>query len=65
MELEALADETGIELEDGDYDTVAGFVLAHVGSVPAERDQVDHEGYRFIVLKASPNRIEAVRIERL
>ena len=65
VELEALADATGIALEEGDYDTVAGFVLAHVGSVPAERDHVDHGGYRFVVLKASPNRIEAVRIERL
>jgi len=65
VELEALEDETGIELDDGDYDTVAGFVLAHVGSVPAERDQVEIGGYRFVVLKASPNRIEAIRIEKL
>ena len=65
VELEALADETGIALEEGDFDTVAGFVLAHMGSVPAEHEGFEHDGYLFTVVKASPNRIEAVRIERM
>lgn len=65
VELEALAEETGIMLEEGDFDTVAGFVLAHMGSVPAERDAFDHADHRFTIVKASPNRIDAVRIETL
>ncbi len=65
VELDDLEAETDIVLEEGDYDTVAGFVLGHVGSVPAERDAFEAEGYRFTVLRASPNRIEAVRIEKL
>ncbi|WP_412060655.1 hemolysin family protein [Rubrivirga sp. IMCC45206] len=65
VELEALEDEVGIVLADGDYDTVAGFVLAHVGNVPDERDAFDHEGFRFTVITASQSRIDAVRIERL
>ena len=64
VELAALADETGIVLEDGDFDTVAGFVLAHMGSVPAEHEGFEHDGHLFTIVKASPNRIEAVRIER-
>ena len=65
VELEALAEEAGVVLEEGDYDTVAGFVLAHVGSVPAERDAFDHGEHRFTILKATQNRIDAVRIESL
>ncbi|MGB3543957.1 hemolysin family protein [Rubrivirga sp.] len=65
VELDDLEAETEIALEDGDYGTIAGFVLAHVGSVPSERDTFEAEGYRFTVLRASPNRIEAVRIEQL
>ena len=64
VELEALAEEAGITLDDGDFDTVAGFVLAHMGAVPAEHDSFEHDGHLFTVVKASPNRIEAVRIER-
>ena len=65
VELDDLEAETGLALDDGDYDTVAGFVLAHTGSVPDERESFEHEGLRFTIHKASPNRIDAVRIERL
>ena len=65
VQLGALADETGIVLEDGDFDTLAGFVLAHMGSVPAEHEGFEHDGHLFTIVKASPNRIEAVRIERI
>ncbi len=65
VELSALADETGIVLEDGDFDTIAGFVLAHMGSVPAEHEGFEYDGHLFTIVKASPNRIEAVRVERI
>ena len=65
VELEDLEAETGIAFPPGDYDTVAGFVLAHAGSVPAERDAFDLDGLRVTVVKASPSRIESVRIRRL
>ena len=65
VELDVLAAQTDVALPEGDYDTVAGFVLAHVGSVPDERDTFDADGLRFTILKASQSRIEAVRIERL
>jgi CBS domain containing-hemolysin-like protein len=65
VELEALEEAFGIALPEGDYDTVAGFLLDRLGTIPAERETADLEGYRFTVLKASANRIEAVRIMKL
>jgi CBS domain containing-hemolysin-like protein len=65
VELKDLEAETGLALPPGDYDTVAGFVLALAGSVPAERDAFDLDGLRVTVVKASPNRIETVRLRRL
>ena len=65
VELEDLEAEAGIALPAGDYDTVAGYLLARVGSVPPEREVFDLDDHRFTVLTASPSRIEAVRIQRL
>ena len=36
MTIEDFADLTGIELEDGPYETVAGYFLAHTGKMGAE-----------------------------
>ena len=38
--LEEFADETGFELPEGPYDTVAGYLLAQFGRIPAVGDQV-------------------------
>ena len=65
VELADLAAQTDIVLPPGDYDTVAGYLLARVGSVPPEREVFDLDELRFTVLQASASRIEAVRIQRL
>ncbi|HEX8384621.1 MAG TPA: hemolysin family protein [Rubricoccaceae bacterium] len=62
VELDELADGTGIRLPEGDYDTVAGCLLAHAGHVPAEGEEFVLDGLRLTVATAAANRIEAVRI---
>ena len=64
VELDDLGAETGIELPAGDYETVAGYLLARHGAVPEAQEALEADGYRFTVLRASPSRIEAVRIAR-
>jgi putative hemolysin len=41
LNLDDFAERTGIELEPGPYDTVAGFVMARLGRVPRDGDRVD------------------------
>ncbi|GAB5533782.1 MAG: hemolysin family protein [Rubricoccaceae bacterium] len=65
VELDDLASQTDIALPEGEYDTVAGYLLDQIGHVPAERAVVDLNGYRFTILKASAARIEAIRMMRL
>ena len=65
VELEALEEALGLALPEGDYDTVAGFLLDRLGTIPSEREAFDLEGYRFTILRASATRIEAVRIMAL
>lgn len=65
VELDVLEEAFGIALPEGGYDTVAGFLLDRLGSIPAARATCDLEGYRFTVLQASPHRVESVRITKL
>jgi CBS domain containing-hemolysin-like protein len=53
LESEALQAATGFELPEGDYETVAGFVLARLGHVPAVGERVTHAGWTFEVSKAN------------
>ena len=54
----------GFELpEDGDFDTVAGFVFAELARVPAEGDGFDWNGLRVTVLEADHRKVGKVRVE--
>ncbi|MEQ8849386.1 hemolysin family protein [Botrimarina sp.] len=51
--------------EDGDFDTIGGYVFTALGRVPEHGEQVLHNGsVRVTVLEVSKRRIERVRVER-
>ena len=65
VEVDELAEKYGLEFPEGDYETVAGYLLERLGTFPSTREEFELDGFRFVILKASPNRIELVRIVRL
>jgi len=63
-EVHALNADYGLDLPEGDYDTVAGLLLNRLSSIPKEREEFTLDGYRVTILKASAHRIDSVRIVR-
>jgi CBS domain containing-hemolysin-like protein len=73
-ELEEYLDrETGVEPgaasavrfpDEGDYETLGGFVTATAGRVPPVGDHVDRDGFRFTVRGADDRRVTRVEIAR-
>ncbi|MDE2995147.1 MAG: hemolysin family protein [Bacteroidota bacterium] len=64
MDVDELAEESSIQLPEGDFETVAGYLLERLGTIPKVRDEFELDGYRFVVLRATANRIDLVRISR-
>ncbi|MSR69840.1 MAG: HlyC/CorC family transporter [Phycisphaerales bacterium] len=50
---------------DGDFDTVAGFVLMHFGRIPVADEMFTQCGARFTVVSANAVRIAKIRIDFL
>jgi CBS domain containing-hemolysin-like protein len=46
-----------------DYETIAGLILAHSGSIPKVNDVVLIEGFSFRILKATTTKIELVHLK--
>jgi CBS domain containing-hemolysin-like protein len=51
--------------KDDAIETIAGFLLAQMGRIPAEGDAVEYEGRRFKVTQMQGRRIGRVRVETL
>ncbi|MEM7008457.1 MAG: hemolysin family protein [Thermodesulfobacteriota bacterium] len=64
IEIEALNDDLGLGIPDSDdYETLGGFLLAEVGSIPKTGDKVKHSNYTFTVTKATSRAIEEVKLK--
>jgi CBS domain containing-hemolysin-like protein len=59
-----MAERLGLEIEDGDFETVGGFVLSRVGRVPAVGVRFDLDGLDVEILEAERRRIHKVRVRR-
>ena len=65
MTIEDFADITGIELEDGPYETVAGYFLAHTGSMGSIGAVLhDADGYDMTVTAVDGRRIATLEVRR-
>ena len=65
MTIEDFADLTGIELEDGPYETVAGYFLAHTGKMGEVGDTLpSDDGYDMTVTQVDGRRIEMLEIRK-
>ena len=49
--------------EDAGYDTLGGFVSNTSGRIPEAGAEFHHDGAKFIVLDAEPQRVKRVKIE--
>jgi len=61
-----LAERLRIEIGEGEgYETVGGYLLAHVGRVPSVGESFDIDGLSVEVLEAERRRITRVRVRRV
>ncbi len=65
LSIEELGELLDVELPEGDYDTVAGFLMEQLGRIPDpdEHPQVEFKNIVFTVQKMDDRRIEEVHIE--
>jgi putative hemolysin len=62
LNLDEIAEIFGVELPEGPYATVAGFVMAELGRLPKTGDTVEHDGVRLTVVRTEGRRAARVRL---
>ncbi len=63
MRIDELNDELDIELpEDGDYETIGGFVFSTMGKIPVVGERCEHDHVGIQVIAAEPRRVTRLRL---
>lgn len=64
VEIDRLADDFGIELPEGDYETIAGLILDYLEKIPHQGQFINVDPYRIQVLQATDKKIVKVKIHK-
>ena len=64
LSIEEAREELGIDIPEGDYDTIAGYVLSLLGRIPIEGESVPVDGHRITVVEMKGPKIEALRVTK-
>ncbi len=64
MRIEEVNDELGLELPEGDYETVAGFVLHLLGHIPKQGKQLKYQGLKMVITKMKGHKIEEILLTK-
>lgn len=64
LRIDEAAGRLGLELPEGEYETIAGFIMDRLGRIPNRNDVVEHDGWLLRVRTMDKRRVVQVLIER-
>jgi len=64
VDIDEVAQRLGVQIEREGFETVGGFLMTHLGRVPAVGERVDIDGLSVEVLEVDRRRVHKVRIRR-
>ena len=62
--IEEANQELGLDLPEGEYETVAGFILSHLGRIPKQGEQLKYRHLKFVITEMQGVKIERIVVTR-
>ncbi|HMU98147.1 MAG TPA: hemolysin family protein [Chitinophagales bacterium] len=63
LEIDYINKEFDLNLPEGDYDTISGFIIEHYETIPKQNEIIEIGNYIFKILNVSETKIETVKLE--
>lgn len=64
MRIEDANKELSLDIAPGDYDTVAGFILHHLGHIPRVNEGLKYKNLRLVVTRMKGRKIEEIKLTK-
>lgn len=65
LEIDYLNDKYDLDLPEGDYETLGGFIFSEIGEIPSPGDVLERPPFQITILTMDENRINAVRLVKV
>ncbi len=64
MRIEEVNEQMELDLPEGDYETVAGFILCLLGHIPRQNEQLRYRGLKLVITEMRGRKIEKVLLTK-
>jgi len=64
VRIEDANEELELDLPTGDYETVAGFILSHLGRIPKQGEHLKYKDLKITIADMKGRKIEKIQITR-
>lgn len=62
VEIDHITEEYELQFEEGDFETIAGFVTSKIGRIPKSGEIIDIDSYKISILRTDKRRIELIKL---
>jgi CBS domain containing-hemolysin-like protein len=64
VELDYINEKYELNIEEGDYETIAGYIITKLGRIPAQGETVEIDNYTILTARAEAQKIELVKLTK-
>ncbi len=62
VEIDRLNEEFNLNISDGEYETIAGYITSKLGNIPSPHQKLDIDDFKIEIIHSSKQRIELVKL---
>ncbi len=62
VETDLLNEKYKLKIPEGDFETIGGYIVSALGRIPSEGEKVKFDQFEFLIVRASAQKIEVVKI---
>ena len=62
VELDHINEKYELNIEEGDYETIAGYIISKLGRIPAQEETVEIDNYTILIARAASQKIELIKL---
>ncbi|MEW6006236.1 MAG: hemolysin family protein [Stygiobacter sp.] len=65
VEIDALNEEYDLRIPEGDYETIAGYIMAKIGRIPLKGESFKIDDNQILILRSDKTKIDLIKLKKI
>lgn len=65
VEIDALNEEHELKIPEGDYETIAGYIMSKIGRIPLKGESFKIDDFQILILRSDKTKIDLIKLKKI